>query len=218
MKRVPKKENQKGEAEKVLSDSNIKRITFFDLDHTLIKSNCSALFGFDLYRNRVITLVKAVYLLIFYFLHKYGIISLKTLHQKSFVSIFKGKKQEFFCTLAAENVKKTFENQKNVPVVQLLEQARAEGDVYIVSASPDFIVKAYADLFGVTGFYATEYCVDENNKFSCIGCIADGEAKWEFAQTAIEGCYSVAYSDDEIDLPLLQNVDEGYLVSLRPSK
>lgn len=218
LKRVPKKEDQGGESEKALPDSNAKRVTFFDLDHTLIKSNCSALFGFYLYRNHVITFVKAAYLLMFYFLRKCGIISLEKLHQKSFASIFKGKESEVFRALAAKNVQKEFEDQKNLPVVQLLERARAEGEVYIVSASPDFIVKEYADRFGVTGFYATKYCADENDRFSRVGRIADGEAKWEFAQTVAKECYTVAYSDDEIDLPLLQHVDEGYLIFLRPSK
>ena len=105
------------------------------------------------------------------------------------------------------------EEQKNLQIVRLLEEARALGEVYILSASPDFIVKEYAEHFGVTGFCATEYSEDENGVFSSVGRILDGDEKWKSAQFIANGRYSVAYSDDKVDLPLLQNVDEGYIVT-----
>lgn len=187
-------------------------ITFFDLDHTLINKNCSASFGSFLYRKGEMSFFKAVLLISFYYLHKWKLISLKRLHDWSFGLLFKGKEKERFSKLAFEHVKKVFSEQQCGEMTRLLEKAREKGEVHIVSASPDFIVRVYAEHFNVHRYFATEYGVDAEGRFDRIGEIVVGAAKRDYAKSVINGRYSVGYSDDECDLPLLTSVNEGYLV------
>ena len=93
----------------------------------------------------------------------------------------------------------------------IFEDARSRGPVFVVSASPDLIVKEYAKLFAADGFCATEYLADEKGVFTHVGAVVNGEAKWAFAKERIDGCVSYAYSDDVRDRPLLDNVTHGVL-------
>lgn len=155
---------------------------------------------------------KAILLVSFYYLHKWKMISLKRLHGWSFGLLFKGKERAHFTKLAVEHVENVFPEQRCADMTRLLEMARERGEVHIVSASPDFIVGVYAKHFHVHNYFATEYRVDTDGRFDHIGQIAVGDVKRDYAKSVMDGRYSVGFSDDECDLPLLNTVNEGYLV------
>ena len=149
--------SEKREAKPPFSTS----VSFFDLDHTLITGNCSALFGAFLYANGKLGFFKAVTLLFLYRLHKWHCLSLKNLHHYSFKLLFRGCNKSEFIDLLQEQVKRDFSGKKCPQMSAIFEDARSRGPVFVVSASPDLIVKEYAKLFAADGFCATEYLADE---------------------------------------------------------
>lgn len=194
------------------SSAHINKIYFFDLDHTLIKVNSSAAFGKFLFQKNQLPLSKALLLGLFYRLHRWGLVSLHKLHSLSFRYLFKGIEKHFFSGFLQEQLQSEFDRFRSSRMSKVFEEARLSGELYILSSSPDFIVEAYAQLFGADGFYATEYCTDEKGVFSHVGVVVNGEKKWAFAKKKIQGRMSYAYSDDAIDAPLLDGVTSGCLI------
>jgi HAD superfamily phosphoserine phosphatase-like hydrolase len=186
-------------------------VYFFDLDHTLITGNCSALFGAYLYAKGKLGFPTAALLLLYYRLHKWKWLSLEKLHHRSFKLLFSGRNKSEFTALLQEQVRNDFAGKKCPHMSAILEEARRSGPVYVVSASPDLIVKEYAKLFGADGYCATEYVADANGVFTHVGVIVNGQEKWDFAKERIQGLTSYAYSDDISDMPLLDNVTHGIL-------
>lgn len=203
--------NRSHEAEEQ-SSAKLKKIYFFDLDHTLLKVNSSAAFGKYLFQKNQLPLSKALLLSLVYRLHRWGFVSLSKLHSLSFRYLFKGIEKQFISTLLKEQLQSEFDRFRSGRMSKIFEEARSSGELYILSASPDFIVEAYAQKFGADGFYATQYCTDEKGFFSHVGVVVNGEKKWAFAQEKIQGHMSFAYSDDAIDAPLLNGVTKGYLI------
>lgn len=155
---------------------------------------------------------KTLFLLFLYTLHKWKLLSLAKLHRYSFHMIFKGKEKSFYQSLVQEQVKNDFTHKRCPKMRKIFESSRSAGETYLVSASPDFIVEAYARMFQVDGYFATEYCTDAKGEFTHVGNIVDGAAKWGFAKKKIDGRVSYAYSDDLADKVLLDNVTHGVLV------
>lgn len=194
------------------SSASSKHIYFFDLDHTLIKANSSAAFGKFLFRKKIISFPRALFLVLVYRLHRWRMVSLTKLHLLSFKFIFKDIEKRFFSELLQEQLQADFDRIQSSRMSEVYKEARSKGELYILSSSPDFIVEAYAKKFAVDGFYATEYCTDERGVFSHVGVVVDGEKKWEYAKEKIKGLTSFAYSDDSVDAPLLNGVANGFLI------
>lgn len=196
------------------------KLHVFDLDHTLLNGNCSFRFGFYLYKEKFFSLSKSIIALIHYFRHKYLGMSLEKLHQKIFDVIFKDQSLEVVQRHVENFLHKNFLAMLNLGVVKYMREAQANGDfVYILSSSPDFLVKPIASRLGVLLAVGTTYQIDSKNSFTALDCVLSGQQKANFVQNLMfQNCLGpsslVVYSDSYHDLPLLNLA--GEVVVVRP--
>lgn len=188
--------------------------TAVDVDGTLVKSNISYLFGKYLYKKKLLSPFSALWMAGLYFLHRIGLVSVRSLHTNIFASLFRNKSKKFFidqareCFLGAE-----FLFRKSVLEDVLKRQERGE-KVVLLSASPDFLVSIIAEIVSLPEWHGTEYLVDEKGNFSSLGRIMTGGEKAELVKDACrDSCARVvAMTDSREDMPLLLLADERVLV------
>ncbi|MCE2983770.1 MAG: HAD-IB family phosphatase [Parachlamydia sp.] len=186
-----------------------RNLCIFDLDHTLLKVNCSYRFGAYLYKKTKFSLFTLIACLSYYIRHKYFTLSMGELHYKIFNRLFKGACSETICNHANAFLDNELSRLYN-PLVQirLLEAQQRGDDVAILSSSPDFLVRLIADRLRIKHWKATVYAVDDQGVFSHVSDIVDGHKKVECVRHLVNelDCdpeFTVAYSDSHLDIPLL---------------
>lgn len=196
-------------------------ISAFDLDHTLFTANCSFRFGIYLYRQRVFTTFMMIYLLGCYGLHKAGLLSLSKVHKVIFDKFFHQRDLDIIEEHAGTFLNEHTNKLLNPHVVQRLQKAKQNGHrTYLISSSPQFLVKPIAKFFGIDEWYATRYHVDVSNKFCAVEEI-NGSDKAQFLiseakKLNIPLSQVTAYSDSHLDLPMLEIV--GTVVGVNPDR
>ena len=106
--------------------------------------------------------------------------------------------------------------------LDLMELHRSEGrDIYIVSSSPEEVVRPLAGHFGVAGVLATRARIEDGRYTGELEFYAFGEQKAEAIRliaerTRLDLSGSYAYSDSITDLPMLEAV--GHPVAVNPDK
>lgn len=196
-------------------------LSAFDLDHTLIKANCSFLFGQILYKHGQLSLKQLPKLLANYYAHKLHLISLEQLHLQSFQSLFFQKKYGDIINFIP-HLLELIPNFLNTSAFSELQKAiEDEHFVVLLSSSPDFIVAPVAQYLKITNWQATRYLVDKDEFFFKIENIMDGNKKAEHLKKirlernfTYENTY--AFSDSFIDLPFLKQA--GNPVAVNPDK
>lgn len=187
-----------------------QKLSFFDLDRTLVKVNISFAFGKYLFQKGEISFCKMFYCLMQYARHKYFGLSLYSLQEK----IFKA----YFCGLSVSKIKhnadcfleKNFSSFIFMPVWKEMQSAMQDGHhVTILSSSPDFLVEPIAKRLGIN-WQATCYLKDSFGRFSVLKNVLDGTAKASFVEQMAESQFVdrkdiSAYSDSYLDLPFLQS-------------
>lgn len=194
--------------------------SFFDLDHTLLKVNCSFCFGKYLYQHGVLSLSQLLLLSSIYFLHRIGIFSIKTLHKIAFKQLFLRRPRSFFTQHVELFLQENFEKMLYPPAIQRLKAAQLSGHyVAILSNSPDFLVEAIAKKLEVAHFEGTVYGVDEAQRFSHIQQLIQGEDKAASTINTLELLQikkknTTIYSDSIRDLAFL--LSGGTKVGVNP--
>lgn len=197
------------------------KISAFDLDHTLLKVNCSFAIGRYLYQIGQLRLADMLYNTGCYALHKAGFFSLQQLHEKIFERSFQGKLKADYERWTEEFLEQNYSQLIYPPALQKLQHAQQEGDyVLLLSSSPDFIVSRIAKRLGCAS-QATEYLVDKEGYFYKISYIMDGVAKASFltevaTRLGVSLADTVAYTDSHLDLPLLNIA--GKAVGVNPNR
>lgn len=199
--------------------SQPKRIHIFDLDHTLVKTNTSRLFGEYLYRKAYFPLHKLLLGLLYYFRHKIFGLSLKKLHKKSFPLFFLGRKfthlerhVESFLDLYLEDI-------LDQEVLKCLRSAQEKNDMTILmSNSPDFLVKPIAKRLKFSDFRSSQYTVDKTDHLCHISSILCGKDKAKEAlliasEASINFKDLTAYTDSYLDIALLKAVGTPVVVN-----
>lgn len=199
-----------------------REISAFDLDKTLLQGNSSVGFCCFLYKQRAIPCSVLFYSFFYSLRHKFMGMSLHDLHQSVFNKLLRGKPLEwlekYVDVFVAEYVKKSL----YLPAFARLKRAQQLGHfTMILSNAPSFIVKRFADLFGVNFFAATEYAVDEHKRFSRIKKILEGKDKAHHIKTFAKNMGIFfdkihAYSDSILDLEFLQ--EAGNPIAVNPDK
>jgi phosphoserine phosphatase len=106
--------------------------------------------------------------------------------------------------------------------LDLIELHRENGRaVYLVSSSPEEVVRPLAEHFGVNGVVATRAEVEDGKYTGRLAfyCFGEGKAEAIRALAQSEGIDledSYAYSDSHTDLPMLEEV--GNPVAVNPSR
>lgn len=198
------------------------KVSFFDLDHTLLKGNCSSLFFTYLIKRKV--LPRRVYLYYPFYAIKYHLfnLSLPELHERTFDRLLKGRSLEEVKQVLLDFLTIKLPEFWNEKVVAILKRAQHLGHyTVILSNSPSFLVQPIAQLLQVDEFRATEYEIDEKGIFHKIRSILDGPQKAHFVRKlakkfSLNRFDMTAYSDSYHDLPLLEAVDHP--VAVNPDK
>lgn len=201
----------------------IKQVSVFDLDHTLLTANCSYRFGIYLYRNSFFSLPLMLRMLFNYSLFQMGILSIQRLHQSIFDILFYKREFDAIQKFLDPFLNQEFSKIQYKPAVEKLEKAKREHGHYtvILSSSPDFLVKAFAERFGVDAYKGSHYELDSQKRFLKTSTILEGYEKARYISKLIKH-FSLskedisAYSDSFLDLPFL--LAAGWPIAVNPNK
>lgn len=200
---------------------NWSRASFFDLDHTLLKGNGSYQFGSFLYQQKQISRIKLPFLLGSYALHRASLLSIPQMQQMIFRLLFKGEASQTFQALACKFVEQSFDHLVCPTVYSRLQNAQREGQfTALLSSSPDFLVRVFAERFRVDAWRGTTYAKDDRGCFSSISGMMLGENKADYVRGLIDQGIArdsmTAYSDSVHDLAFLSAV--GSPVGVNPDR
>ncbi len=188
------------------------KVSIFDLDRTLVKKTASFSFYFHLLANKILpkrTLFKIVPL---YFKARFGKLSIQDLHHEVFEIALRGNLLSVFIEEAKKFLDGWLEKQIHPVVYDRFIKAKAVGErTFLLSSSPDFIVREIASRLGFDEWRGTEYNVDKEGRLCEIASLIEGKAKLMWAKK-IPCLSSVVYTDSEDDRPLLEWADQAVVV------
>ncbi len=194
-------------------------VSIFDLDGTLVKGNSSFSFLKYLLRKKVFPPVYFFYSLCYFFLFRYGKLSIQELHEKVFARLLKGVRlqtvQEHVETFVSEYLEKAL----YAPTVMKLRLAQKLGHyTVILSNSPSFLVSAIAKRLHVHEWESTHYAVDKAGNLCHISSILKGEDKALYVALMREKYHLprghvTAYSDSIHDLAFLEAAGVSIVVN-----
>lgn len=198
---------------------------FFDLDKTILARSSGLMLGRNLYREGLIskrTLLRGVAAQIVYLLVGADENKMEKMREK-LLALTKGWERA-----RVEQIVEDVVGDVITPVIyrealDLIEEHKSSGRrVYIVSSSPQEIVRPLGDLLGVDGTIASRGQVDEEGRYTGeldFYCYGDSKPKAIEELASAEGidlAGSYAYSDSITDLPMLEVV--GNPVAANPDR
>lgn len=197
-----------------------RKLSVFDLDHTLITANCSYRFCCFLFRRKLITPLSFFKASYYYARHLFFGLPLLELHRQVFNQLLKGLSPDAMKVHVDHFVEEFLGSALYMPAVVRLRLAEQLGEhTAIFSNSPDFLVGPIAKFLGVESWRATTYMHDEEGHFSGLACVVDGEQKAAFLKQMIENLkleksQVTAYSDSYQDMPFLSQ--SGHPIAVNP--
>ncbi len=197
---------------------------FFDLDKTIISRSSSLALSRPMYRAGMVSrgaLLRGAYAQLVYLLVGADEKKMERL-KEGMLALTKGWERSQVEQLVQDviiDVIDPFVYQEALDLMELHRSQRRR--IYIVSSSPEEVVRPLARHFGVSGVIATRARVVEGRytgelEFYCVG-EAKAEAIRRLAERVgidLEGSY--AYSDSISDLPMLSAV--GHPVAVNPDR
>ncbi len=198
---------------------------FFDLDKTIISRSSSLALSRPLYRAGMVTrgqLLRGAYAQLVYLLVGADEEKMERL-KEGMLSLTKGWDRTQIENLVRDVLFDVIDPYVYQEALDLIALHRSEGRrIYIVSSSPEEVVRPLARHFGASGVIATRAQVDDAGRYTGeLAFYAYGEQKAEamrgLAQRLglnLEGSY--AYSDSVTDVPMLAAV--GNPVAVNPDK
>jgi HAD superfamily hydrolase (TIGR01490 family) len=194
---------------------------FFDLDKTIISRSSSLALSRPMYRAGMVTrgqLVRGAYAQLVYALVGADEKKMDRL-KEGMLSLTKGWDRAEVEALVRDVIIEVIDPFVYQEALDLMALHRSEGRrIYIVSSSPEEVVRPLASHFGVTGVIATRARIVDGKytgelEFYCYG-EAKGEAVREVAERAgIDLAGSYAYTDSITDLPMLEAVGHPVAVN-----
>jgi HAD superfamily hydrolase (TIGR01490 family) len=198
---------------------------FFDLDKTIISRSSSLALSRPLYRAGLVSrgqLLRGAYGQLVYLLIGADENRMQKL-KEGMLALTKGWHRAEVERLVEDVILDVIDPYVYQEALDLMELHRSEGrHLYIVSSSPEEIVRPLARHFGVSGVIATRAEIGEDERYTGeLEFYAYGELKAgaivELAKRdGIDLTRSYAYSDSITDLPMLEAV--GNPVAVNPDK
>jgi HAD superfamily hydrolase (TIGR01490 family) len=198
---------------------------FFDLDKTVIAKASMVAFGGPLRRAGMINrrlMARAVWNgLVFHYLGA-GEERMRRFRESA-LRITRGWERDTIATLVAETLTDVIDPIVYAEALELIQQHRAAGRlVFLISASPEEIVKPLGVYLGVDRVIASRASIDDLGRYTGeVDFYAYGpfkaDAVLEVAEELdldLSACF--AYSDSVTDLPLLRTV--GHPVVVNPDR
>ncbi len=193
-----------------------KGLVIFDLDGTLARCNVSFAFSKYLFKNKKLSLLNMLVLIGINIAHKCGLCSVTSVHNIAFSCIVAKKTRS-----EIQNDIDTFLNNElpgllRPELVNSLHKDTA--DTWLLSSSPECIVKPIASYLGIGTCFATSY-EQKGDAYSKVSQIVTGDKKRaileDYLKTSpIDRQRITAYTDSIHDLPLLEGV--GHVVAVCP--
>jgi len=194
-------------------------MSVFDLDRTLIRTNSSFSFGQYLYRKKLLTAAKALQYASCYCLFPLGLLNIKQVQEILFRKLFFHQDAFAYAKLAKDFVLDMAPKLIYKPAVHYLNSAKQQGQqTIILSSGPDFLVKCFAEYFGVDAWAATVYSTDSNHRFSAIGpwMLPQDKKRCIETLTDVSKKNITAFSDSFHDLPFLKAA--GKAIAVNPDR
>lgn len=194
---------------------------FFDLDKTIIARSSTLAFGKPLYKEGLISralIVKGMYAQLVY--HLVGADESKMERMRAaLLELTKGWEKEKISSLVRETLADIIDPIIYAEALELIAEHRAAGRrVYIVSSSPEEIVRPLAEYIGVAHCIATRAMIEDGMYTGELEFYCYGEGKRtailaEAERAGIDLDRSYAYSDSITDLPMLESVGRPHAVN-----
>src|SRR5262245_59928160 len=197
---------------------------FFDLDKTIISKSSSLALSRPMYRAGLVTrgqLVRGAYAQLVYALVGADEKKMDRL-KEGMLQLTKGWDRDEVETLVENVLIDVIDPYVYPEALDLMELHRAEGRaIYIVSSSPEEVVRPLARHFGVAGVLGTRARIVDGKYTGELEFYCYGEAKAEAISELADGrdidlATSYAYTDSITDLPMLQRV--GHPVAVNPDR
>lgn len=198
---------------------------FFDLDKTIVSRSSSLALSRPLYRAGMVSrgqLMRGAYAQLVYLLVGADEKKMERL-KEGMLQLTKGWERSQVERLVQEVLLDVIDPYVYLEALELIaEHTDAGRRIFIVSSSPEEVVRPLARHFGVTGVIATRAEVGADNRYTGeLEFYAYGEQKAE-AMRGLARRYgldlggSYAYTDSVTDLPMLEAV--GHPVAVNPDK
>jgi HAD superfamily hydrolase (TIGR01490 family) len=198
---------------------------FFDLDKTVVSKSSSLALSRPMYDAGLVTrsmLMKSVYAQLVYLLQGADDRRMDRLKDEV-MALTKGWDRAQVEDIAREALASVIDPYIYLEALDLMELHRARGRaVFIVSSSPEEVVRPLAERLGSVEVIATRTAVDEHGhytgemEFYCAGENKAVAIREVAARRGIELADSYAYSDSISDLPMLGAV--GHPVAVNPDR
>ncbi len=205
--------------------STMQQAAFFDLDKTVIARSSTLAFGKPLYKAGLVgrgALMKMALGQIFYLVFGADEDTMERARDALLTTI-SGWKRSDIERLVEETLETIADPMVYAEALFLIDEHKRQGRrVFIISASPEEIVRPIARHIGVDEVIATKVKVDAEGRYLPeLERYAMGEGKAEAIREVaeaegldLEGSY--AYSDSITDLPMLEAV--GHPVAVNPER
>jgi HAD superfamily hydrolase (TIGR01490 family) len=198
---------------------------FFDLDKTIISRSSSLALSRPMYRAGMVSrgqLLRGAYAQLVYLLVGADERKMERL-KDGMLALTKGWDRTQVEDLVREVLLDVIDPYVYQEALDLMELHRSEGRrIYIVSSSPEEVVKPLAAHFGVSGVIATRAEIDDDGRYTGeLEFYSYGEQKGEAIRALSERsdldlARSYAYSDSFTDVPMLEAV--GNPVAVNPDR
>jgi HAD superfamily hydrolase (TIGR01490 family) len=197
---------------------------FFDLDKTVISRSSSLALTRPMYRAGLVSrsaLIKGVYAQIVYLLLGADEKKLDRL-KNGMLALSKGWEREQVEAVIREALIELIDPFIYQEALDLMDLHRASGRrVYIVSSSPEEVVRPVAEHFGDVRVIATRAKIEDGRYTGELEFYCAGEGKAEAirevaAREGVDLSESYAYSDSISDIPMLEAV--GHPVAVNPDR
>jgi HAD superfamily hydrolase (TIGR01490 family) len=198
---------------------------FFDLDKTIVSRSSSLALSRPLYRAGMVSrgqLLRGAYAQLVYLLVGADEDKMERL-KEGMLQLTKGWDRGQVERLVQDVILEVIDPYVYQEALDLIELHRSEGRrIYIVSSSPEEVVRPLARHFGVSGVIATRAEVGPDNRYTgALEFYAYGQRKAEAIReladrVGLELSGSYAYSDSATDIPMLGAV--GHPVAVNPDR
>jgi HAD superfamily hydrolase (TIGR01490 family) len=197
---------------------------FFDLDKTIISRSSSLALSRPMYRAGMVTrgqLLRGAYAQLVYALVGADEKKMERL-KEGMLALTKGWERAEVERLVRDVIVDVIDPYVYQEALDLIAQHRQHGRlVFIVSSSPEEVVRPLARHFGISGVIATRARIEDGRYTGELEFYCAGEAKAQAirdlaARAGIDLPGSYAYSDSISDLPMLEAV--GHPVAVNPDR
>jgi HAD superfamily hydrolase (TIGR01490 family) len=198
---------------------------FFDLDKTIISRSSSLALSRPLYRAGMVSrgqLLRGAYAQLVYLLVGADEHKMERL-KEGMLQLTKGWDRAQVERLVQDVILEVIDPYVYQEALDLIALHHSEGrSIYVVSSSPEEVVRPLARHFGVAGVIATRAAVGDDGRYTGLlefyayGVEKAGAMRELADRAGLDLAGSYAYSDSITDLPMLEAV--GHPVAVNPDK